>query len=240
MAGRPTPGDERETARLLEPKDVEELLRGWLLHVHKSRDRHETAARRFEDRRTRFGILAVSFSALGSSSVVVSLVTRSSDEGSANVASTVVAVIAAVLTLIGGVFAGLQSFLNYAGRAADHHTASVSYKAIVRELEQTLTGSWTLDPEASRALVDNLRRRLDALEKSSPVVDGRDWNSVERTYRDIHLVERAIDLSPARDLPEEDAPFGGSAAPSAVPPAIEVSTAEAQQKDGEASGVALA
>ena len=31
---------------LFEPADTEELLRGWLLHAHKSRDRHDEAARR--------------------------------------------------------------------------------------------------------------------------------------------------------------------------------------------------
>ena len=142
-------------------------------------------------------------SALGTSSVVVSIVTRPSDQGGSDLASNILVVIAAVITLLGGVFAGLQSFLNYAGRASSHHTAAVNYKAIIRELEQILTGPWQRTPDQALALVQNLRHRLDALEESSPVVDGEDWDTIEDKYRDIYLVPRAIDLSPAKPLPPE-------------------------------------
>jgi hypothetical protein len=188
-------------ARLLEPKDPEELLRGWLLHAHKARDRHDTSARRFERRRAWFGTFAIAVSATATSSVVASISAQSAPiEGGISGVSW--AIVAAVITVIGGVVAALQTFLDYAGRSSRHHDAAVQYKAIVRELEQELTGK--LDPAKKTIDVGDLRKRLDALEASSPVIGGIDWNSVEKHYQDVYLVGRAIQLSPERRLTPED------------------------------------
>ena len=189
-------------ARLLEPSDEEELLRGWLVHAHKARDRHEAAARRFESRRAWFGGLAIAASALATSSVIASIAAAPSPEQTGSGSGSLqLAVIAALITLVGGVLAALQTFLDYAGRSARHHVAGVKYKAIIRELEQILTGSLNGAIGDEPSLVDDLRERLNALEESSPVVAGKDWNTVENRYRNIYLVERAVELSPDKPLP---------------------------------------
>jgi hypothetical protein len=188
-------------ARLLEPLDLEELLRGWLVHAHKARDRHESAARTFESRRAWFGGLAIAASALATSSVIASIAaTPSTPAAGSGPSSIQLAVVAAVITLIGGVLAALQTFLDYAGRSARHHVAAVKYKAIIRELEQILTGKLDGPGAHEPGLIDDLRERLDALEESSPVVAGADWDNVEGRYRDIYLVNKAIELSPDKPL----------------------------------------
>jgi hypothetical protein len=184
--------------RLLEPKDDEELLRGWLLHAHKARDRHDTSARRFERRRAWFGALAIAVSATATSSVVASISAQSAPVAG-GITGISWAIVAAVITVFGGVVAALQTFLDYAGRSSKHHDAAVQYKAIIRELEQTLTGKLQTRPD-----VDDLRKRLNGLEASSPVIGGVDFNSVERHYQDVYLVGRAIQLSPERPLTPED------------------------------------
>ena len=56
--------------RLLEPENTEELLRGWFLHAHKSRTRHDEAARKYESWRYRLGIPTMTLSAIVGSSVL--------------------------------------------------------------------------------------------------------------------------------------------------------------------------
>jgi len=185
-------------ARLLEPKDQEELLRGWLLHAHKARDRHDTSARRFERRRAWFGALAITASATATSSVVASISAQSTPDQT-GISGVSWSIVAAVITIVGGVLAALQTFLDYAGRSSKHHDAAVQYKAIVRELEEILTGKLEQPVD-----INDLRKRLNGLEASSPVIGGVDWNSVERHYQDVYLVGRAIQLSPERPLTADE------------------------------------
>jgi hypothetical protein len=124
---------------LLEPADREQLLRGWLLHAHKARDRHEESARFCESRRYLFGGAAVVLSAASGSTVFASI------GGSPD---TWAVVLVGGISILAAVFAALQTFLDYPGRAARHHVAAVKYKAIIRELEQALTGPLEL-PEGS-------------------------------------------------------------------------------------------
>jgi hypothetical protein len=189
----------RGERRLLEPTDVAELLRGWLVHAHKSRDRHDSAARVFEKNGTRFGMGAVIVSGLGTSAVVASL-GQDAIGGSPN---PLVTAIGAVIAAAGGIAAALQAFLDYPGRASRHHVAAAKYKSIIRELEQILTGTLPKPEDAHVKLVEDLRLRLDGLEESSPVIAHNEWSSVEDQYRMIHLVHRAVDLSPGRTVPDD-------------------------------------
>lgn len=200
--GEPAVPSRPGQVRLLEPGNTEELLRGWLVHAHKARDRHDAAARRFESRRTWFGTLAIAASALATSSVIASIASQPA-QGAAQTGPTsiVLAVLAALITIIGGVLAALQTFLDYAGRSARHYAAAVKYKAIIRELEQILTGPLSGTKAGSPEMVSDLRERLDALEESSPVVAGVEWDGTDRRYRDIHFVGKATELSPDQPLP---------------------------------------
>ena len=59
--------------KLFEPANREELLRGWLLHAHKGRDRHDLAARRNDTLRYWLGVPTVILSAVVGTSVFASL-----------------------------------------------------------------------------------------------------------------------------------------------------------------------
>ena len=125
---------------VLEPRDSEELLRGWLLHVHKERDRHEASARFCESRRYLFGGAAVVLSAVSGSTVFATI-------GDSLDARAVIGV--GAISILAAVFAALQTFLDYPGRAARHHVAAVKYKGIIRELEQAFTTPLTVQTDRS-------------------------------------------------------------------------------------------
>jgi hypothetical protein len=139
---------------LLEPADREQLLRGWLLHAHKARDRHEESARFCESRRYLFGGAAVVLSAVSGSTVFASI-------GGSPDALAIVLV--GGISILAAVFAALQTFLDYPGRAARHHVAAVKYKAIIRELEQALTGPLDLHVD------QHSPARQESTERSLPV-----------------------------------------------------------------------
>ena len=171
------------TKHILEPAGPEDLLRGWLLHAHKSRDRHDLAARRYEWRRYLFGGLAIALSAVAGSSVFASI-------GETLEAPVVIGV--GVVSILAAVAAALQTFLDYPGRAARHHAAATRYKAIIRELEQVLTGDELDGEEHGDAWTTDLRSRLDALEEATPVVGEKDWQRIEDAYSKAALVGTMI------------------------------------------------
>ncbi len=170
--------------RLFEPGNPKELLRGWLLHAHKGRDRHDTAARRFEGRRYLFGVPTIVLSAVVGTSVFSSL-----GRGTGIVLSVIVGLLSVTATVL----AALQTFLDYPGRAGRHRATGAKYKAIIRELEQVLTGP-TAAASMDEARLATLRARLDTLEEEAPVVAPRIYDQVERTYASVTFVNEALAL----------------------------------------------
>jgi hypothetical protein len=114
---------------LFEPGSTEELLRGWLLHAHKGRDRHDEAARNYETFRYLLGVPTSVLATVAGASVLASW--GKEPPGSIAVG---------LLGIGAGVMAALQTFLDYAGRAERHRHVAVKYKSLIRELEQALTG----------------------------------------------------------------------------------------------------
>ena len=173
------------TKKILEPDDPDELLRGWLMHAHKARDRHTLAARRCEWYRTLVGVPAIAVPAVAGTSIFASL--GEAPDSRAIILVGIVTVSAAVLT-------ALQTFLDYPGRAARHHAAAAHYKAAIHELEQLATGPLDRNVVTDERFND-LRTRLDDLEESSPVVGSADTDKVERAFVGAVFVGRAIDLT---------------------------------------------
>ena len=155
---------------LLEPTNTVELLRGWLLHAHRGRDRHDLAARRYDARRTRLGVPTIVLSAAVGTSVFAALGRETVLW--ANVLVGLSSVAAAALS-------ALQTFFDYPGRAERHRQAATKYKAIIRELEESRA---TPDRLPDREYLDDVRRRLDALEQDTPVVPRRIYDAIERRY----------------------------------------------------------
>src|SRR6058998_688996 len=104
-------GNMTDTKRLLEPANMQELLRGWLLHAHKGRDRHDDAARRYEGHRTGFGVPTIVLSAVVGTSVFASLGEQPAVWAQVSVG---------LLSMAAAVFSALQTFFDYPARAERH------------------------------------------------------------------------------------------------------------------------
>lgn len=172
--------------KLLDPVNVAELLRGWLLHAHKGRDRHDTAARRFEGRRVWFGTPTIVLTAVVGTSVFASI-GRQPGLGPT--------VVVGLLSLAASVLSALQTFLDYQGRSERHRTAAAKYKGIVRELEEVLSTP-DQDIRLSPPWFADLRQRFEALEQDMPVVAPSIYDEVEHAYHNVTFVENALGLYP--------------------------------------------
>src|SRR5438874_12714632 len=58
---------------IFNPQSDDELLRGWLVHAHKCRDRHDPAARRCDTLRYAIGVPTITLSAIVGTSVFSTL-----------------------------------------------------------------------------------------------------------------------------------------------------------------------
>jgi hypothetical protein len=171
--------------RVFEPGSREELLRGWLLHAHKGRDRHDEAARRYDRYRYWLGVPAIVFSAVVGTSVFASL-------GATIDAS--VKIIVGLISVTAAILSSLQTFFNFADLAERHRAAGVQYKNIIRELEQALAEP----PESLQERTDwmsDLRRRLDELELGAPVVPKAIYDRIEQRYESVTFVPEAAQLT---------------------------------------------
>ncbi|MDQ4028478.1 MAG: SLATT domain-containing protein [Actinomycetota bacterium] len=113
--------------KVFEPDDSEELLRGWLLHAHKGRDRHDEAARRLDRYRYAIGVPATLFAAAAGTSAVAAWQRDAPHEA--------LSLLAGAVGFIAAVLASLQTYLNYGARAEQHRVAGTRYKALIREME---------------------------------------------------------------------------------------------------------
>jgi hypothetical protein len=150
-----------QPVKLFEPADREELLRGWLLHAHKGRDRHD-------------------FAAIVGTSVFASLESTPNNS---------IKIVLGLASISSAVLASLQTFYDFASRAESHRMAGVKYKTVVRMLEQILTQPVKQLPEKSDFL-DDLRKRLDDLEAEAPVVPEGIYRQVEERYASVVFSEK--------------------------------------------------
>jgi hypothetical protein len=174
-------------ALVFEPDDPNELLRGWLLHAHKGRDRHDLAARRCDQRRYSLGIPATVISAIVGTTTFAAL--QESPNRTVQLVVGVLAILAAMLTSV-------QAFLDLGARAERHRMAAVRYKAVIRQLEQSGIGTIknvALDAPA----LSELRQRLDALEEEMPVVPPSIYDRVELRYQNPAFVDSVVRPSAA-------------------------------------------
>src|SRR5713101_4909759 len=168
--------------KVFEPENTKELLRGWLLHAHKGRDRHDEAARHFETFRYLLGVPTSILSTVAGASVLASW--GKEPPGS---------IVVGLLGIAAGVLAALQTFLEYASRAERHRHVGVKYKSFIRELEQALTaGEVHKDPK--HPSFGELRNRLDNVEETAPVVASSIYSRVEKKYAEVSFVASALKL----------------------------------------------
>ena len=97
------------------------------------------------------------------------------------------------MSIASAVLASLQTFFNFASQAEIDRVAGVKYKAIIRELEQILTGPGRQLPE-NPALLDEIRQRLDDLELEAPVVPESIYRRVRAHYDNVDFVKKVTEL----------------------------------------------
>jgi hypothetical protein len=170
--------------KLFEPASYEELLRGWLLHAHKGRDRHDLAARRNDTYHYWLGVPTIIFAATVGTSVFLSL------EGQVD---TALKIGLGLVSILSAVLASLQTFYNFSSHAERHRSAGVKYKAIIRELEQILTQPAKQLSE-KKDFIDDLRLRLDDLELEAPVVPDGIYRQIEERYTNVVFAEKVASL----------------------------------------------
>lgn len=185
-----------QTKKIFEPESAEELLRGWLLHSHKGRQRHDRAARRLDTARFWLGAAATAFAVVVSTSVFADL--RKCLPGSWQ---PVLSVIIPVTSMLSAILTGLSTFLNLAERADKHRSAGVRYKAMIRELERRLSEEADNSIIAS-PLLDETQKRLDELEESAPIVPEQIFLFVDKEW-DLHGVRT---ITKADDLYNSETP----------------------------------
>jgi hypothetical protein len=165
-------------ATVFEPDDSNELLRGWLLHAHKGRDRQDLAARRCDQRRYLIGIPATIIAAIVGTATFAAL--QKSPDRSVQLTVGMLAIVAAILT-------SLQSFLDLGARAERHRMAGARYKSVIRQLEQL--GIGTLSKTLDAPVLNELRQRLDTLEEEMPVIPPRIYDQVETKYQKLNFID---------------------------------------------------
>jgi hypothetical protein len=175
-----------KTKKIFEPDSTEELLRGWLFHSHKGRQRHDRAARVLDGQRIWLGAIATIFAGVVSASVFADL----GKEASGNWKIPI-----ALISLAAPALSGLSAFLNLGERAGNHRSAGVQYKAMIRELEHRLSeGSG--DSTIASSVLDEIRERLNKLEGNAPIVPEQIFLLVDKDWN-LHPVEK---ITKATDL----------------------------------------
>ena len=175
-----------EEKKIFEPENGDEILRGWILHAHKGRDRHDEAARQLNKHHHRLGVPAAFLSAIVGASVFASLEAR---------LGPWVTIGVGFLSIASSALASLQTFYNYAERTKNHRVAGARYKAIIRELEEIFSkGSMAGKDQNFGNLLDDIRNRLDALEQEAPVVPHWIYDKIERRYSQVVFTQKAADL----------------------------------------------
>ena len=170
--------------KIVEPSDVEQLLRFWLIHAHKGRERHDRAARRCDRIRLWLGGCATVFSAVVGTSVFAAL--------SEKPPSSKVQILVALVAILSAILTGLGSYLNLSERVEKHRFAGVRYKEAIRDLERILSVSVSGLSNTDQS-VTQIQDRFDQLEESAPVVPERIYEQVEQDWRveSVVFVEKA-------------------------------------------------
>ena len=168
--------------RLFSPKSVDALIAGWLVHSHKSRDRHDLASRTYARGQYALGIPALAASTIVGTSVFSALASKE-----------VPPLWVGLLSIAAAVLAAVQTFVDFGGRSDKHRLSAVKYKAAIRALEYLqvrLANNEVLDDEQ----IEAIRLQLDGLEEAAPVVMPKIYDTVEARYKDATYAGEALEL----------------------------------------------
>ena len=174
--------------RIFRPNNLEEMLKGWLLHCHKERDRHNEAARAYDRYHHLLGVSAIILSAFVGTSVFASL--------SQNAPDLRIRIIVGMLSVLATILAALVTFYKFAEQAEKHRATATKNKAIIRELEFILSQIHENDWDFQKDLSD-MQKKLDDLEVDSPVISQGIYNRIEKRFDKVRFCEDVEQLAGA-------------------------------------------
>lgn len=145
---------------------IKEVLNDWYYRVKVAQLAHFLSSHHFGQKRYWLGVPAVALSTIVGTSVFATL--QKQPDAWIQILIGLGSVLAALLT-------SLQIFLGYAERAEKHRIAGAKYGALGRELEVLRASSDTPSAE----MIEDIRKRLDALAIESPTNSVRIYHRAE-------------------------------------------------------------
>ena len=156
---------------------VEQLLGDWRQRVYAAQSAHYASADRFRMLNYLVGVPAVVFSSVVGTAIFAGLEKNSPK-----------APLVAMASILAAVLAGLQTFLRFSERAAQHATAADWYSAIRRDIEESLHLPVQFRGKAKNCL-DEVRKEMNRAAQDAPELSTRFWRREAKRFRvKEHLV----------------------------------------------------
>ncbi len=150
---------------------VEKLLADWRQRVYAAQSAHYASADRFRMLNYMVGVPAVIFSSVVGTAIFAGLEKNSPK-----------APLVALASILAAVLAGLQTFLRFSERAAQHGTAADWYSAIRRDIEQILHLPVEVRGKAKDCL-DEVRKEMNRAAQDAPELTTRYWSREAKRFR---------------------------------------------------------
>jgi hypothetical protein len=153
------------------PEQLDELLKGWQLHVARRRLIHEATARQAQRGHYIVGSVAAVLAAFAGSSLV--------STWNADTSNNALSLVGGITGAAAAVLVAFQTFLDLGARAERHRQSAVEYKALLRRFERLTerrSGSspcGDMDDTALCSLVEELESELTQIDGKAPVVPAR-------------------------------------------------------------------
>ena len=150
---------------------VEQLLGDWRQRVYAAQTAHYASADRFRLLNYAVGMPAVILSSIVGTTIFAGL---AKDSGWAKWV--------ALASIAAAALAGLQTFLRFSERAAQHATAADWYSAVRRDIEQTLHLPVEFRGK-SKDCLDRVRKEMNRAAQDAPELSTRFWKREARRFR---------------------------------------------------------
>lgn len=160
-------------------QQVDQLLGDWRQRVYAAQSAHYASANRFRRFNYIVGVPAVVFSSVVGTAIFAGL---EKNPGRAWVIGAA--------SIAAAVLAGLQTFLRFSERAAQHATAADWYSAIRRDIEESLHLPVEFRGKAKDCL-DRVRKEMNRASQDAPELRERDWKREAKRFRVKNFLERS-------------------------------------------------
>ena len=147
----------------------EELINDWNFRVYRMQISHFKSAEHFRRMHQLLGVPVVALSAIVGTTIFVNLQQQSN--------SSVVQVVAGMLSVLAAVLASLQTFNKYSERATEHHVAGAKYAGLRMEL-QKLSVFMPLENQELNEFLESFRVRWVSLAEQTTTVPKRIFDKI--------------------------------------------------------------